>query len=124
MRGKRGTSEFRGEVLRLEQIHRDLLEIDLVRPARGGGHQESSGRMPCSRTERSRVQTYLQKMMTARQGCDHLWAYTLIGDMAGLRKVLGLVSASGSRTKRLGLELCSLRCSAVLSGRRRRKQRR
>jgi len=25
-------------------------------------------------------------MMTARQGWDHLWAYTLIGDMAGLRE--------------------------------------
>lgn len=42
--GKRGTFEFSGEVLRLEQIYRDLLEIDLVRPASGSGHQESSGR--------------------------------------------------------------------------------
>jgi len=31
-----GTSEFGGEVLRLEQIHRDLLEIDLIHPASGG----------------------------------------------------------------------------------------
>lgn len=38
-----GTFKFRGAVPRLEQIHRDLLEIDLVHPARGGGRQESSG---------------------------------------------------------------------------------
>jgi aromatic ring-cleaving dioxygenase len=37
-----GTSELGGEVLRLEQIHRDLLEIDLIHPATGGGRQESA----------------------------------------------------------------------------------
>jgi hypothetical protein len=53
------------------------------------------------------VQTYLQKMMTARQGCDHLWAYTLIGDMAGLReeiwKALGLASAPGCLAQSAGV---------------------
>jgi hypothetical protein len=41
-----GTFEFGCEVLRLEQIHRDLLEIDLVHPANGGGHQESAAGRP------------------------------------------------------------------------------
>jgi hypothetical protein len=36
-----------------------------------------------SRTEQT---TYLQKMMTAREGDDHLCAYTLIGGMASLRE--------------------------------------
>jgi len=65
------------------------------------------------------VQTYLQKMMTARQGCDHLWAYTLIGDMAGLReeiwKLLGPDSLPLPGVWRLGWSSAAdaLCCSAV-----------
>ena len=77
-----GTFKFGGEVLRLEQIHRDLLEIDLVHPARRWRTSIIGGRTRLGEPNGTEPQQYLQKMMTAREGCDRRSAYTLTGCIA------------------------------------------